>query len=62
MDQRTIEQLAMFMNARDAVESGTVRWPDLDEVGREAYRKDAAAVVAAMRVLGWAPKLPDEVA
>ena len=62
MGQRTIEQLAMFMNARDAVESGTVRWADLADGGREADRKDAAAVVAAMRALGWAPKLPDGVA
>lgn len=58
MTERTVEQLALFMNARDNAESGTALWKDLDAIGRGAYLKEAAAIVGAMRMLGWVPTEP----
>lgn len=55
MTDLTTEQLALFMNARDARDYGTAAWDALDLAGQEAYLTDAAAVVAAMGVLGWTP-------
>lgn len=50
---RDVEQLAMFMNARDNAESGTVLWDQLDHAGREEYTKEAMSFVSAMVRLGW---------
>jgi hypothetical protein len=51
-----MEQLAMFMNRRDEVESGTAPWAELDPVAQDSYRKDAIAAMRALAQLGWAPK------
>jgi hypothetical protein len=56
-----VEQLALFMNARDQAESGTVAWSDLGEDGRESYRSDAALVIEAMKRLGWKRAGDDEI-
>jgi hypothetical protein len=51
-----VEQIAMYTNSRDGIESGTVAWPDLDEAGRESYRKDATSTLRVISALGWLPK------
>lgn len=58
MTDHATEQVALFMNARDHRDYGTAIWSELDIVGREAYLTDAAALVAAVKALGWAPALP----
>lgn len=57
MTDHATEQVALFMNARDHRDYGTATWSELDIVGREAYLTDAAALVAAVKALGWAPAL-----
>lgn len=57
MTDHATEQIALFMNARDNRDYGTAIWSELDIVGREAYLTDAAALVAAVKALGWAPVL-----
>jgi hypothetical protein len=57
-DTRTVEQLAMFMHERDVrlFRSHTAeKWADAWPGAREEYLRDAAAYVAGMRILGWAP-------
>lgn len=48
-----IQQLALYQNMRDAQESGTVLFDQLDHAGQESYLKDAHAIVMAMILLGW---------
>lgn len=48
-----IEQLALFMNARDVAEHGTAKWDQLDHAGREEYQKDARLILSAILHLGW---------
>lgn len=52
---RDVEQLAMFMNARDNGEYGTAKWEHLDPAGQDAYMTDATSIVGAMLLLGWTP-------
>lgn len=60
LNEATTEQLALFMNARDQAESGTVSWDSLGPDGREAYLKDAHAIVSAFVTLGWTPPPTDD--
>lgn len=61
----TIEQLALFSQARDARDWGAKgagqtehhpTWSEIDPAGREQYITDATAIVRAIVALGWAPK------
>jgi hypothetical protein len=54
-----VEQFAMFMQRRDAVEQGGIvdgvarpTWEELGESGQEAYIRDATAYVGALELLG----------
>lgn len=60
LNEATTEQLALFMNARDQAESGTVSWDALGPDGREAYLKDAQSIVSAFVALGWTPPPADD--
>ena len=61
----TINQFAMFMQRRDAIEQGGIidgvarpTWDELGEGGQEAYLRDAIAYVGAMVQLGLRPPAP----
>jgi hypothetical protein len=64
-DQRfaeDVQQLARFMQARDAQQYGvqidgvlTPSWDDSGEAGQQEYLKDAAAAASALSTLGWVP-------
>ena len=60
-DHPHVEQLAMFMQRRDAFDQGIVvngnahpTWEELAGLGgHESYLRDARAFIAAMTKLGW---------
>lgn len=51
--QHSVEQLAMYQNMRDNLESGTARWESLDITAHESYLKEAFALLMATIALGW---------
>lgn len=63
----TVEQFAMFMQRRDAIEQGGIidgvarpTWEELGEGGQEAYMRDAMAYVSALLRLGLRPVEPPD--
>lgn len=49
-------QLAMYQNRIDHIESGTVKWEDLDLTTRADYLAEAKRSIGALLALGWRPQ------
>lgn len=60
VEDHTTIQLAMFMQARDTKMHGATvdgvlvpSWTEAGPVAQEEYLRDAQAILAALRILGW---------
>lgn len=51
--QRTIEQMAIFENSVDHLESGTPEWKDMPQEGRDLYLIETHRRILMLITMGW---------